>query len=238
MLKKIALNNADQLSKNPYPGRGIVIGATGDGKKAVIIYWIMGRSENSRNRIFVEQEGTVGTRAFDESKVTDPSLIIYNPVRHVEKRHIVSNGDQTDTVYHALASGKTFEQALMTRTYEPDAPNFTPRITGLIDLPAPNAYTLSILKKQDGGSDGCFRAFYNYEKWLPGFGHCIHTYQEDGNPLPSFQHEPYLMPIPDEAGLLEYYWSLLNADNRVSLLIKTIDLQTGGYVIKIKNRHA
>ncbi|MCX7771890.1 MAG: IMP cyclohydrolase [Clostridia bacterium] len=238
MLKAAAEKNAENLKKNAYPGRGIVMGLTPDAKKLVQIYWIMGRSENSRNRIFVEENGFVRTKAYDESKLSDPSLIIYYPLKTTGKYHIISNGDQTNTVYDYLKTGNTFEEALMTRQFEPDSPNYTPRITGLVQLDGQNTYALSILKTQDGNPDTCNRHFFYYEKPLAGLGHCIHTYQGDGEVLPSFLGEPYLMPIPetsDEA--LEYYWSLLNEENRISLLVKTIDIKTGNSEIKIKNRY-
>lgn len=239
MLSQIAAENAEKLKANPYPGRGIVIGATPDGKKLVQIYWIMGRSENSRNRVFVRENDFVRTKAYDETKLTDPSLIIYYPLKTFEKCHIISNGDQTDTVYDYLKSGSGFEEALMTRTFEPDAPNFTPRITGIIELEGTNAYSLAIVKTQGGDPETCVRSFFHYEKAIPGFGHCIHTYSEDGDPLPSFEGEPYLMPVPDSAlKAVDMYWDLLNPFNRISLLVKTIDLETGSIEILIKNRHS
>lgn len=239
MLSQIAAENAEKLKANPYPGRGIVIGATPDGKKLVQIYWIMGRSENSRNRVFVRENDFVRTKAYDETKLTDPSLIIYYPLKTFEKCHIISNGDQTDTVYDYLKSGSGFEEALMTRTFEPDAPNFTPRITGIIELEGKNAYSLAIVKTQGGDPEICVRSFFHYEKAIPGFGHCIHTYSEDGDPLPSFEGEPYLMPVPDSAlKAVDMYWALLNPFNRISLLVKTIDLETGSIEILIKNRHS
>lgn len=238
MFKRIAEINAANLKANSYPGRGIVIGATEDGTKMAQIYWIMGRSENSRNRVFQEEAGFVRTRAFDESKLTDPSLIIYYPVKHHQNVHIVSNGDQTDTIMDYLKAGKTWHEALMTRTFEPDAPNFTPRITGVVDLKAQWVYALSIIKSQDGDEQHCLRHFYYYEKPLYGYGHCIHTYQGDGNPLPSFGGEPYIMPVPEDAEkACRLYWSLLNEDNRISLLAKYIDVRTGEFEIRMINRH-
>lgn len=238
MFGEIADSNARKLAQNEYPGRGIVQGLTPDGSRLVQIYWIMGRSANSRNRVFVEEDGFVRTRAFDESKVTDPSLIIYYPVKFFDRFHIVSNGDQTDTVYEFLRSGKTFEEALMTRTFEPDPPNYTPRITGLIELNGNNAYSLSIIKTQSGDPDICVRNFYHYENAIPGFGHCIHTYRENADVLPSFEGEPYLMPVYDSLELnLEKYWSWLNSENIISLLVKTIDIRTGRTEIKIKNKN-
>ncbi|HOL84173.1 MAG TPA: IMP cyclohydrolase [Thermoclostridium caenicola] len=238
MYKQIAETNAANLKSNAYPGRGIVLGATEDGRKLAQIYWIMGRSENSRNRVFQEESGFVRTRAFDESKLTDPSLIIYYPVKHHQDVHVVSNGDQTDTVIDYLKAGKSWQEALMTRTFEPDAPNYTPRITGIMDLKAPWAYALSILKSQDGDEGHCLRHFYFYEKALYGYGHCIHTYQGDGNPLPSFSGEPYIMPVPENPEkACQLYWSLLNEENRISLLAKYIDVETGKFEIRMINRH-
>lgn len=238
MLKQTAEKNAENLMKNAYPGRGIVLGATRDGEKLVQIYWIMGRSENSRNRIFIEENGFVRTKAFDESKLKDPSLIIYYPLKTLGKYHIVSNGDQTDTVYDYLNKGLSFEDALMTREFEPDAPNYTPRITGIMELEGKNAYTLSILKTQAGDANLCVRNFFNFEKPIQGAGHCIHTYDGDGEILPSFSGEPYLMPIYDsiEENLVQY-WGMLNTENKISLLVKTIDKKTGKVEIGIKNRH-
>ncbi|MDI9514804.1 MAG: inosine monophosphate cyclohydrolase [Clostridiaceae bacterium] len=238
MFRSIAEINAANLRKNTYPGRGIVLGATQDGTKLAQIYWIMGRSQNSRNRVFQEESGFVRTRAFDESKLTDPSLIIYYPVKHHRDIHVVSNGDQTDTVIEFLKAGNTWNEALMTREFEPDAPNFTPRITGIMDLKASWAYALSILKSQDGNDQHCLRHFYYFEKPIHGYGHCIHTYQGDGNPLPSFSGEPYIMPIPEDAKkACQYYWSLLDEENRISLLAKYIDRGSGEFEISMINRH-
>ncbi len=233
-----ARRNAENLKRNTYPGRGIVLGVTPNGEKLVQIYWIMGRSENSRNRIFIEENGFVRTKAFDESKLSDPSLIIYYPLKAFGPFHIISNGDQTDTVYDYLSTGSSFEEALMTREFEPDAPNFTPRITGIMQLDGKNIYSLALLKTQGGDPNTCVRSFFHYEKTIPGQGHCIHTYEKDGEVLPSFSGEPYLMPIPDSAEeALSAYWELLNPDNRISLLVKTIEIKTGNVEIKIKNHH-
>lgn len=238
MLREIADSNAVKLKSNVYPGRGIVLGKTPDGSKFVQIYWIMGRSTNSRNRIFVREDNFVRTKAFDETKITDPSLIIYYPLKVFDKYHIISNGDQTDTVFDTLKAGGTFEEALMTRVYEPDAPNYTPRITGIIELNGKNEYSLSIIKTQSGTPDICVRNFYHYEKSIPGLGHCIHTYANDGEVLPSFEGEPYLMPVYDNIDdNVEMYWNLLNQDNIISLLVKTIEINNGNVEIKIKNRH-
>lgn len=235
---QIAEKNSENLKKNEYPGRGIVLGVTAKGEKLVQIYWIMGRSKNSRNRVFVQENDFVRTKAYDESKVKDPSLIIYYPLKVIGKYHIISNGDQTDTVYDYLHAGARFEEALMSREFEPDAPNFTPRITGIMELDGKNIYSLSILKSQEGNPDKCVRNFFHFEKPIYGAGHCIHTYESDGDPLPSFNGEPYLMPVPDCIDeTLSLYWEILNPENRISLLVKTIEIKTGNVDIKIKNKH-
>ena len=215
----------DLLSSNTYPGRGIMIGKSADGKNAMIAYFIMGRSENSRNRIFERYEGGMRTKAFDESKLVDPSLIIYNPFLERENIDIITNGDQTDTIYNALADGKSFEDALMTREFEPDHPNYTPRISGIIYYNGADFdYSLSILKSANGNPEVCNRYFYRY---LPmnGIGHFIHTYERDGNPIPSFYGEPEIVTLPNTAEeLAELVWDNLNADNKVSLFIRTVPL--------------
>ena len=213
------------LSSNSYPGRGIMIGMSADGKSAMIAYFIMGRSENSRNRVFERFDGGMRTKAFDESKLEDPSLIIYNPFLERKNIDIVTNGDQTDTVYKALEAGKSFEDALMTREFEPDAPNYTPRISGIVYY-GDNSfdYSLSILKSADGDPAVCNRYFYRY---IPraGVGHFIHTYECDGNPIPSFYGEPEVVVLPNTAEeLAEMVWENLNADNKVSLLVRTVSL--------------
>jgi hypothetical protein len=231
--------NAGRLQANSYPGRGIVIGLTPDGTRYAQVYWIMGRSENSRNRVFLQEpNGFVRTEAKDPAKLTDPSLIIYYPARHTSQAHIITNGDQTDTIYEALLSGRTFEQALTTRTWEPDAPNYTPRISGLVDLSDSTcAYKLSILKTNQNDASQTMRHFFHYEQGLASFGHCIHTYAEDGNPLPSFQGEPVLMPLFDDIQAnASFYWDRLNADNKLSLLVKTIDKTTGATDMVIINK--
>ncbi len=238
LFENIARENSEKLKKNSYPGRGIVLGLNNDGDKLIQIYWIMGRSENSRNRIFIEDDGFVRTKAFDDSKLKDPSLIIYYPLKVIGNYHIISNGDQTDTVYDALKEDKSFEAALMSRTFEPDGPNYTPRITGLMEMGGQNAYSLSISKTQDGDPETCIRNFFNYEKAIPAIGHCIHTYEKDGEVLPSFSGEPYIMPILNTIEEnIEFYWPILNSDNRVSLLAKSIEIATGKTEIIIKNRH-
>ena len=226
------------LRSNPYPGRGIVLGSSPDGEKSVIAYFIMGRSENSRNRVFVETPDGIRTQAFDPSKMTDPSLIIYAPVRVFGTSTIVTNGDQTDTIREGLAAGKTFAQALHTRTFEPDAPNYTPRISGLVKKNGD--YTLSILKSADGDPASCRRYFFAYEAPRAGQGHFIHTYMGDGTPLPSFVGEPAQVEIPcgTPAELADLLWDSLNAENKVSLFVRYIDRKTGDWETVIKNKHA
>ena len=216
------------LSSNSYPGRGIMIGKSADGKNAMIAYFIMGRSENSRNRIFERYEGGMRTKAFDESKLVDPSLIIYNPFLERENIDIVTNGDQTDTIYDALEAGKSFEDALMTREFEPDHPNYTPRISGIIYYKNGDFdYSLSILKSANGNPEVCNRSFYRYTP-MKGLGHFIHTYECDGNPIPSFYGEPEIVTLPNTAEeLAELVWNNLNADNKVSLLVRTVPLDGG-----------
>lgn len=231
------LDLAALLRANPYPGRGIVLGKTPDGGKAVIAYFIMGRSENSRNRVFEITEDGIRTRAFDESKMTDPSLIIYHPVRVVGTDTVVTNGDQTDTIRDFLLEGKVFAQPLKTRTFEPDCPNYTPRISGLVH--ADGSYALSILKSADGDPSSCRRQFFGYENPLAGQGHFIHTYQGDGDPLPSFEGEPEQVAIPalGTQKLADWIWTNLNADNKVSLFVRTIDLACGETDTVIINKH-
>ncbi len=217
------------LSTNTYPGRGIIIGKSADGKNAMIAYFIMGRSENSRNRIFERFDGGMRTKAFDESKLSDPSLIIYNPYLSAKGGNIdiITNGDQTNTVYDYICDGKSFEDALMTREFEPDAPNFTPRISGALYYCFPGnvfTYKLSILKSANGRPEACNRYFYNYAP-ENGIGHFIHTYKCDGNPIPSFYGEPEEVELPNTAEeLAEIVWSNLNADNKVSLFVRAIPL--------------
>jgi IMP cyclohydrolase len=235
MTDSIFIGNERLLMSNIYPGRGIILGRSSDGKRYVQIYWLTGRSENSRNRVFVQEGGFVRTKAFDESKCTDPSLIIYYPVKNHGAVHILSNGDQTDTVFESLKKGGSAEEALFTRTYEPDAPNFTPRITGVIDCASKRCF-LSILKKQ-GESNGTLRGFYNLEEIPAGVGYCIHTYSSDGNPLPSFSGEPYPVALSDsDKETAEKFWSLLNKENRVSLLVKSFAIDGSDINITIINR--
>ena len=230
---------AQELQENAYPGRGIVLGRSEDGTKAVAAYFIMGRSENSRNRIFVEEGEGIRTQAFDPSKLTDPSLIIYAPVRVLGHRTIVTNGDQTDTVYEGMEKGLTFEQSLRSREFEPDAPNYTPRISGLMELENGGySYSLSILKSNNGDPACCNRYTFSYENCAAGEGHFIHTYLHDGNPLPSFEGEPKLVAIPDDMEkFTNMLWNNLNPENKVSLFVRYIDIATGKYETVIKNKN-
>ena len=235
-----AINDIGELIKdNSYVGRGIVIGMTADGKKAVSAYFIMGRSENSRNRIFVEKEnGEVMIYPFDESKVEDPSLIIYAPIRIYENNLIVTNGDQTDTVYDGLKSGKGFAEALRSRAFEPDAPNLTPRISGMLTFDDGGfAYQMSILKSADPLGTACNRYTYEYAP-LPGLGHFIHTYICDGNPIPTFCGEPERVKIPDDIDVFtEKLWSNLNESNKISLYVRYTDLESGNTENRMINKH-
>ena len=223
------------LSQNSYPGRGIVIGRSQDGAHMAIAYFIMGRSQNSRNRVFVPWEEGIRTQAFDPSKMEDPSLIIYAPVRVLDGRTIVTNGDQTDTVYDFMAQGKTFEDALRTRTFEPDGPNFTPRISGLVEG---SRYRLSILKSDNGDENCAQRFFFEYDNTKAGEGHFIHTYRCDGNPIPSFEGEPERVTISGDLDeFTKTVWESLNEDNKVSLFTRFIDLTTGKFETRIVNKN-
>ena len=228
-----------ELSENAYPGRGIVIGVSEDGKKAVTAYFIMGRSENSRNRVFVEEGEGIRTQAFDPSKLTDPSLIIYAPVRVLGNKTIVTNGDQTDTIYELMDKQQTFEQALRTREFEPDAPNYTPRISGIMHIDKGEFnYAMSILKSNNGNPDACNRYTFAYSTPVAGEGHFIHTYMQDGDPLPSFEGEPKLVEIPDDMeSFANMLWESLNEDNKVSLFVRYIEIETGKYETKIINKN-
>ncbi len=228
-----------ELKGNAYPGRGIVIGKSADGTKAVPAYFIVGRSENSRNRVFVEDGDGIRTQAFDPSKLTDPSLIIYAPVRVLGNKTIVTNGDQTDTIYEGMDKQLTFEQCLRTREFEPDAPNYTPRISGIMHLEGGGYnYAMSILKSSNGNPDSCHRYTFAYEAPVNGEGHFIHTYMCDGNPLPSFEGEPKLVEIPDDMdAFTEMLWNSLNAENKVSLFVRYIDIATGNYETRIVNKN-
>ena len=230
------LDIEQELRNNAYPGRGIILGRSADDKAAVIAYFIMGRSENSRNRVFVEQEDGIRTEAFDPSKMVDPSLIIYSPVRVIGDRTIVTNGDQTDTIYDGIAAGKSYIEALRTREFEPDGPNYTPRISGVVERDG--AYSLSILKSFDGDPACCKRFFFEYDHPRAGIGHFIHTYMGDGNPLPSFEGEPECVRIEgDLRAFGDRLWNSLNAENKVSLFVRSIDLDTGRADSIIYNKH-
>lgn len=228
-----------ELQSNAYPGRGIVIGKTPDGTKAVTAYFIMGRSENSRNRVFVEDGAGIRTQAFDPSKLSDPSLIIYAPVRVLGNKTIVTNGDQTDTIYELMDKQMTFEQSLRTREFEPDGPNYTPRISGIMHIKdGKYNYAMSILKSNNGNPDACNRYTFAYENPIAGEGHFIHTYKCDGNPLPSFEGEPKLVAIEDDMdAFADKIWKSLNEDNKVSLFVRYIDIATGKYESKIINKN-
>lgn len=224
-----------ELYGNTYPGRGIIIGASPSGKYAVMAYFIMGRSVNSRNRVFELTEDGIKTEAADPSLLSDPSLIIYRPVRTLGDYTIVTNGDQTDTVFEFMQGGKTFEDALSTRCFEPDEPNFTPRISGILKVIGGKAsYKLSILKKFGGG---CQRNYFNYESASFGEGHLIHTYETDGNPIPSFSGEPKSVEIPEDIdAFTEELWSSLDEQNKVSLFVRYIDMTGGESFTKIINK--
>lgn len=228
-----------ELQSNAYPGRGIVIGKTPDGTKAVTAYFIMGRSENSRNRVFVGDGEGIRTQAFDPSKLSDPSLIIYAPVRVLGNKTIVTNGDQTDTIYELMDKQMTFEQSLRTREFEPDGPNYTPRISGIMHIKdGKYNYAMSILKSNNGNPDACNRYTFAYENPVAGEGHFIHTYKCDGNPLPSFEGEPKLVALEDDMdAFADKIWKSLNEDNKVSLFVRYIDIATGKYESKIINKN-
>ena len=226
------------IQGNSYVGRGIVIGKTPDASRAVIAYFIMGRSENSRNRVFAEEDGVLYTRPFDESKVADPSLIIYAAMRSFDNKLIVTNGDQTDTIYNGLAAGKSFGEALESRQFEPDAPNLTPRISGILNFDNNDfTYQMSILKSADAEGTACNRYLFSYPA-LPGLGHFIHTYVCDGSPIPTFQGEPERMAIPDDAEeFTRRLWNCLDENNRISLYVRTVDLTTGAVENRLINKN-
>ena len=237
-MKPVSLFN--DISSTTYPGRGIVIGRSADGTKAVIAYFIMGRSENSRNRVFVETEDGIKTQAFDPSKLVDPSLIIYSPVRVLGNKTIVTNGDQTDTIYDLMNQQMTFEQSLRTREFEPDGPNYTPRISGIVKCTDGKMnYAMSILKSADGNPDCCERYTFTYDSPIAGLGRFIHTYMSDGNPLPSFEGEPTLVEIGNESidDFTKSVWDNLNEDNKVSLFTRYINLETGEEQTRIVNKN-
>lgn len=225
------------LKNNEYAGRGIVIGTSPDKKNAVCAYFIMGRSENSRNRVFVKEGETLKTEPFDVSKVSDPSLIIYNAVRKTENSLIVTNGDQTDTVYNLMSGGKSFKESLETREFEPDAPNFTPRISGILYFENGFNYEMSILKSIDENGSDCCRYTYSYPS-VAGLGHFIHTYNCNGDPLPTFTGEPRRVNIKDDIEeFANEIWESLNVDNKISLYVRYTDIETGKYTDKIINKN-
>lgn len=226
----------DYLAAKEYPGRGIILGKSED-NRAVFAYFIMGRSTNSRNRVFEVSNDDIKTKAFDESLLSDPSLIIYSPVRVLGKKIIVTNGDQTDTIYEYLKNKKTFEDALYTRTFEPDAPNFTPRISGLIDIESGLKLKLSILKSDEGDESQALRFFYNYDNPKPGEGFLIHTYKENSDPLKSFEGEPVKVSLKGSIDeFANSLWNSLNTDNKIALAVRYIDMDTGKYEQIIKNK--
>lgn len=230
----------NELNSLAYHGRGIMIGKSADSKKAVIAYFIMGRSVNSRNRVFVADGDSIRTKAFDESKMTDPHLIIYYPVRVLGNKTIVTNGDQTDTVYELMDKQMTFEQALRTREFEDDAPNYTPRISGVVRLEKGDMnFAMSILKSADGNADSCQRYTFAYSNPIAGKAKFIHTYNGDGNPLPSFEGEPKTLELPDTDidTMANIIWTNLNQDNKVSLFVRYIDLATGDFEDRIINKN-
>ncbi|MBO4863612.1 MAG: IMP cyclohydrolase [Eubacterium sp.] len=239
-MKRVSM--ASEIGATSYPGRGIVIGLTPDGKKAAIGYFIMGRSTNSRNRVFVTEGEGIRTEAFDPSKLEDPSLIIYAPVRVRGNDTIVTNGDQTDTIYDLMAEGKTFEESLRTREFEPDGPNYTPRISGILHIPADTnnySYEMSILKSNNGDPTACNRYTFSYDVPLKGEAHFLHTYMGDGNPLPSFEGEP--TPVEIETNDLDEFtetiWNALDEENKVSLFTRFIDVESGEVESRIVNKN-
>ena len=232
------LNLSEELKNNAYPGRGIVIGKTPDGKQAVTAYFIMGRSSNSRNRVFVEEGEGIRTQAFDPSKLEDPSLIIYAPVRVLGNKTIVTNGDQTDTVNDGIVTGKSFSESLESREFEPDAPNFTPRISGMLTFGENDfKYEMSILKSLDENGSDCARYTFSYPS-KAGLGHFIHTYVTDGNPIPTFQGEPERVAIPDSIDeFADEIWNYLDENNKISLYVRYTDLTDGSYEEKLINKN-
>lgn len=233
------INIGEELKGNNYPGRGIIIGKSEDGKSAVTAYFIMGRSVNSRNRIFVEDGEGIRTQAFEPSKLSDPSLIIYSPVRVLGNKTIVTNGDQTDTIYNGMDCQLTFEQSLRCRDYEPDAPNYTPRISGVLHIEDGRFnYAMSIIKSNNGNPDCCNRYTFAYEEPIAGEGRFIHTYMCDGEPLKSFEGEPKLIGIENDIDkFTEILWSNLNEENKVSLFVRYINIETGKYETRILNKN-
>lgn len=233
------LHLEQELKNNEYPGRGIVIGRSADGKSAVTAYFIMGRSSNSRNRVFVTEGEGIRTESYDPSKLEDPSLIIYAPVRVLGSDTIVTNGDQTDTIYEGMGRQLTFEQSLRSREFEPDAPNYTPRISGVMHIEGGKfSYEMSILKSNGGDPSCCIRNTFSYENPKAGEGRFIHTYMHDGNPLPSFEGEPKCVAVEgDIDSFADMVWNALNQDNKVSLFVRFIDIETGKYETRIVNKN-
>lgn len=233
------LSIEQELKNNSYPGRGIILGKSADGTKAAAAYFIMGRSVNSRNRIFVEDGEGIRTQAFDPAKLMDPSLVIYAPVRVLGNKTIVTNGDQTDTIYEGMDRQMTFEQSLRSREFEPDGPNYTPRISGIMHVEnGKYNYAMSILKSNNGSPESCNRYTFAYENPAAGEGHFIHTYMHDGDPLPSFEGEPKLISIPDDMeAFTRLLWDSLNEENKVSLFVRYIDIQSGKYETRIVNKN-
>ena len=233
------MNLEQELRNNSYPGRGIVLGKSADGQFAVAAYFIMGRSVNSRNRIFVEEGEGIRTQAFDPAKLSDPSLVIYAPVRVLGNKTIVTNGDQTDTIYEGMDKQFTFEQSLRSREFEPDGPNYTPRISGIMHVEKGKySYALSILKSNHGDPSACNRFTFAYENPAAGEGHFIHTYMHDGNPLPSFEGEPKLVEIADDIdAFTNMIWESLNEENKVSLFVRYINIADGSYKTRIVNKN-
>ncbi len=236
-MKLISLK--EELISNAYPGRGIVIGKSADGKKAVTAYFIMGRSSNSRNRVFVEDGEGIRTEAFDSSKLEDPSLIIYAPVRVLGNKTIITNGDQTDTIYDLMDKQQTFEQSLRVREFEPDGPNYTPRISGIMHIEnGTYNYAMSILKSDDGRPESCNRFTFAYSNPINGEGRFIHTYARNENPLPSFEGEPKRVDISGDIDeFTNMIWTSLNEENKVSLFVRYIDIETGNYETRIINKN-
>lgn len=238
---QLAQENLEQrIRRNPYPGRGIVVGLSSDLARLVQAYWIMGRSPNSRNRVFCADGGELWTEPADPSKVQDPSLIIYHAMRELEGVYLVSNGDQTDTLWHCLRSGGAAEHALVTRMHEPDAPNFTPRISAVLDLRSGVASAkLSVIKASPFGPEGSLRHYFHVDDFCPGFGHCITTYVGDGDPLPPFEGEPFLLPLEaDGDAIADALWDALDEENKVALAVKTIEMdRAAGSALTIRNKY-
>ncbi len=236
-MKKVSI--AERLKENAYPGRGIICGRTSDGKYAISAYFIMGRSENSRNRVFVTEGEGIRTEAFDPAKLKDPSLIIYAPVRVLGSNTIVTNGDQTDTVYEEMEKGKSFEMSLRGRKFEPDGPNYTPRISSVLHVEGGRYdYAMSILKSNNGDPSSCNRYTYSYDAPAAGEARFIHTYMMDGDPLPSFEGEPELVDVRDDIDeYTKLLWEALNEDNKVSLFVRFIEIESGKYETRIVNKN-